>query len=357
MFDLDQAIIEWRRQMLSAGIKTPVPLEELESHLRDDIEQQMQSGLDAQRVFEGAVLRIGRAGTIKSEFAKVDETMEALQQKVVWALIGIGFLGCWIEFGQSPAMALAYSVLLAGLIVAAIIDFRHFIIPDRITIGGISLGILCSALFPQLHGQKQLIAGMMQSLLGIALGAGLMYLILRAGKLAFGRQRILLSGETRIGFTDTSLVLPEKEIPYAELFYRKSDMITLRAHTVEFAGRSYQDVPIRLTSACLQIGDDRFGPEAVSHLVAVSREIVLPREVMGLGDVKFMAAIGAFLGWQAVVFSMIASSLVGSLVGTGLVAMRRRDWSSRLPYGPYIAMAAAIWIFGGKQFLNMVFVQ
>jgi hypothetical protein len=39
MFDLEQSIATWRRQMLDAGIKAPVPLEELESHLRDDIEQ------------------------------------------------------------------------------------------------------------------------------------------------------------------------------------------------------------------------------------------------------------------------------------------------------------------------------
>lgn len=45
MFNLDNAISEWRREMLAAGIKTPVPLEELESHLRDEIEQQTKSGL------------------------------------------------------------------------------------------------------------------------------------------------------------------------------------------------------------------------------------------------------------------------------------------------------------------------
>jgi hypothetical protein len=37
--------------------------------------------------------------------------------------------------------------------------------------------------------------------------------------------------------------------------------------------------------------------------------------------------------------------LIGSLVGVSLILMRRREWSSRLPYGPYIAVAAAIWVF------------
>ena len=70
MFDLEQSIADWRKQMLAAGIKTPVPLEELESHLRDDVEQQIQSGLDAQQAFENSVQRIGHAYKLKSEFRK-----------------------------------------------------------------------------------------------------------------------------------------------------------------------------------------------------------------------------------------------------------------------------------------------
>ena len=88
---------------------------------------------------------------------------------------------------------------------------------------------------------------------------------------------------------------------------------------------------------------------------AVSAEIVLPREAMGLGDVKFMGAIGAFLGWQGVMFSLMLSSMIGAVVGVTLIAMRRREWSSRMPYGPYIALAAAIWIFGGKRLVPWLF--
>jgi len=354
MFNLDQAIADWRQQMLAAGIKTPVPLDELESHLRDDVEQQVQSGSDEQQAFEAAVRRIGPPAALRCEFTKAGTTWGVLQRKMVWASISIGFLSCWIGFSGSPALALIYGILLAGLIVATFIDFKHFIIPNEITIGGILAGILCSSFLPQLHGQNLVIAGMFQSLLGIGVGAGILYCVLRAGKLAFGRQRLALPGETKITFTHSAVVLPDKEIPYEELFYRKSDTVELRARTVKLGGRLYQNVLVRLTPISLLIGGHEYAPEDVSQMEAVSTEIVLPREAMGLGDVKFMAAIGAFLGWQAVLFSLVASSLLGSAVGIGLIAARRRQWSSRLPYGPYIALGATIWIFGGKQILDFL---
>jgi len=72
MFDLEQSIAVWRNQMLTAGIKTPVPLEELEVHLREEIEQQAKSGLGEAEAFEAAVLKIGQGGLLKKEFARAN---------------------------------------------------------------------------------------------------------------------------------------------------------------------------------------------------------------------------------------------------------------------------------------------
>ena len=96
MFSLDQAMAEWRRQMLAAGIKTPVLLDELESHLRDDVEQQIQAGLSEQQAFERAIQRIGEAHALKCEFEKVGGTK--------WTLLRIlkGIFGRYVGVPVSP---------------------------------------------------------------------------------------------------------------------------------------------------------------------------------------------------------------------------------------------------------------
>jgi leader peptidase (prepilin peptidase)/N-methyltransferase len=139
------------------------------------------------------------------------------------------------------------------------------------------------------------------------------------------------------------------------LFYRKSDVVVLRARTVELVDRGYKDTLVRLSPSVLEIGGEEIDPATVAYMEAVSAEIVLPREAMGLGDVKFMGAIGTFIGWQGVIFSLMLSSMIGAAVGVTLIAMRRRQWSSRTPYGPYIALAAVIWIFSGKEIVRAIF--
>jgi leader peptidase (prepilin peptidase) / N-methyltransferase len=268
-------------------------------------------------------------------------------------LTGTLFLACWLSFGRvSAVLAVIYAIFLAGLVVATFVDFEHFIIPDEISIGGAVLGFLFSFLYPPLHDELTVAPSIKKSLLGIILGALLIYLILRAGKLLFGRQKLAFPAHSKIVFTETAVELPDKSVPYDELFYRESDTISMRARTVELIDRCYKDVLVQLSPSKLRIGEEELDPEQVMHLEAVSEEIVLPREAMGLGDVKFMAGIGAFLGWKAVVFSLMVSSMIGSLVGVTLIALRKQAWSSRLPYGPYIAAAAAVWVFGGKAFVH-----
>ena len=271
-------------------------------------------------------------------------------------LTGIAFLSCWLAFGEkSAALALVYAIFIAGMIAATFIDFEHFIIPDEITLGGIVAGLAASLFLPSVQGEHTRGGGILQSLIGVLAGAGTIYAILRLGKLLFGRQRVKLPLDAKIIFTETSVHLPDREIPYEELFYRKSDVIVLRARTLELVDRGYTDALVRLSPSALEIGGEKIDPATVAYMEAVSAEIILPREAMGLGDVKFMGAIGAFIGWQGVIFSLMISSVIGAVAGVTLIAMRRRRWSSRMPYGPYIALAAVIWIFAGKEVVRAIF--
>ena len=133
MFDLEQAIAGWRRQMQAAGIKTPVPLEELEIHLRDEIALQKKSGTNAPLAFEMAVQQIGMANVLKDEFEKVDATKVARTLKqyraimvaclgvesLFWATCLLLKIGCFSEITAAQQMsglaAVAVMILLAGI--------------------------------------------------------------------------------------------------------------------------------------------------------------------------------------------------------------------------------------------------
>ncbi len=269
---------------------------------------------------------------------------------LVELLTGIAFLACWLRFGHESAwLALIYCLVLAGFIVATFIDFEHFIIPDEITIGGTIAGVLCSIAVPLLHEQTSIWSSLRHSVVGAAIGGGVVYAILRLGKVMFGKQKIEFPPGTTIVFTETAVKLPEQEIPYEEIFYRKTDVITFEARAARVNEREFQNVMVQLSPDTLRIGDETFDPEQVARMEAVTDKIVLPREAMGLGDVKFMAAIGAFLGWSGAIFALMVSSIIGALVGGVLIVCKRQEWSSKLPYGPYIALAATIWLFGGQK--------
>jgi hypothetical protein len=101
MFNLDEAIANWRRQMTASGIKSAEVLDELENHLREDIMQQRHSGRPSeQQAFGIATRRIGHADALRVEFARVGEAPEPPYRKntrigclisaVVFALISGG---------------------------------------------------------------------------------------------------------------------------------------------------------------------------------------------------------------------------------------------------------------------------
>ena len=86
--------------------------------------------------------------------------------------------------------------------------------------------------------------------------------------------------------------------------------------------------------------------------VATIGEAIFRKEAMGMGDVKLLAAIGAFFGWQSTLFTLFVSSLIGGVIGLVLVTVSKKGWQSRIPYGPYIAFGALLWMFCGREIVN-----
>jgi hypothetical protein len=109
MFNLEQAISEWRQQLVIGGLKTPDVLNELESHLRDDVEQQVRSGLGVQQAFEAATRRIGQATLLQAEFEKADQAKRVGARKNLLRICGVA-VGVFItsaSFGYLVILPLA----------------------------------------------------------------------------------------------------------------------------------------------------------------------------------------------------------------------------------------------------------
>ena len=70
---------------------------------------------------------------------------------------------------------------------------------------------------------------------------------------------------------------------------------------------------------------------------------------MGLGDVKLLAMIGAWFGWQALPFTIFVAALFGSVVGLSLIVLVGRDRSKPIPFGPYLVLSAWSFLFVGNQ--------
>ena len=78
---------------------------------------------------------------------------------------------------------------------------------------------------------------------------------------------------------------------------------------------------------------------------------VLKKEAMGFGDVKLLAMIGAFIGLELTAVCLFFASLIGAIVGVSLISLKKVEWQSRIPFGPYIVLGALISYFWGAKIL------
>jgi leader peptidase (prepilin peptidase)/N-methyltransferase len=87
--------------------------------------------------------------------------------------------------------------------------------------------------------------------------------------------------------------------------------------------------------------------------IAIIYEWVTKREGMGGGDIKLLAMIGAFLGWQSLLFVLLVSSLLGAVVGISLMMVKGQDMKYAVPFGPFLSFAAVAYIFFGDYAIRL----
>lgn len=189
------------------------------------------------------VLR-GRCRTCRSRISGVYPAVEG-----VTALL---FAGGYLLYGLGPLLAVRL-LFASMLVVLFVIDLRHRILPDLVTLPGIGVGLVASL---------WLTPGLTSALLGAVVGGGLLWSI-------------------------------------SEGYFR------LRG-----------------------------------------------REGLGFGDVKMLAMVGAFLGWQLTLLTLFLASLTGSVAGVALVAARRGGMQSALPFGTFLALGALAAAAGGDALVH-----
>ena len=76
---------------------------------------------------------------------------------------------------------------------------------------------------------------------------------------------------------------------------------------------------------------------------------------MGGGDIKLLAMIGAWMGWRALPFIILISSLAGTLIGGGALLLTRQGLRVKIPFGPFLALGALIFFFFGRELVTWYF--
>lgn len=269
-------------------------------------------------------------------------------------LTALLFLAIWQLFPWK--VAVAYWVFVSILLIATFVDLEHFIIPDQITIGGTIAGIITSFLVPEIMNTDSRLAALVRAALAAVLGYVILWIVLEGGKIAFGKKRIRPDGPTPFTWTrhddDADFVVGEEHNLWSDYFAREKDRLLLHCDEAKIDNRVFENEILEFHYNRVRVGGDEFVLDTVDQISGVACELEIPREAMGRGDLKFLAAIGAFLGWRGVLFSIFAGSVAGSIVGLATLLIGKRVWSAKLPFGPYLAFGALTWMFFGEKFVQ-----
>lgn len=246
---------------------------------------------------------------------------------------------------------------LIGLLVAITwIDAEHLIIPTSFTWGGSVVGIVACAVWPQLptlsaYDPGAWWQGMIGGAIGWTVGFLGLWAVVELGKMAFGKRALKYDGDVEWCLRESQgeedpvhFVIDGEEMPWWDIFSRKSDHLIVEATEVVLDGEATGAGQLIIHEKGIELADGRtYELEKMVSLSGRARSVVIPREAMGMGDVHLLGMIGAFFGWTGVFFSLFSASIfaiVAAIIG-------RIGFGKQLPFGPFLAMGAVAWMFGG----------
>jgi len=121
MHNLEEKITDWRKQMAAGGIKSPAVLDELESHLREDVEREMKAGSGDAKAFEAAARRIGQSSLLKEEFAKINRFKWSRPGQVLGIALCVlaGIVAVWATPALLAIHEMTFGQRLVGLAAVA----------------------------------------------------------------------------------------------------------------------------------------------------------------------------------------------------------------------------------------------
>lgn len=305
------------------------------------------------------------ASPISSRYFGVELLTAVLFYAVFWKLHGPwGLISVW------GPQVLCLWVLTALLVSGSFIDIEHFILPFSITIGGTVAGLLAALWVPELVGVPpgDHWRGLGVSFGSAAAGIGSLWAISELGKLAFGRKSFRFTEPVEWKIVQPASEEPpqihfeKKQLDWWDVFGggRPTDRLEAEFSELEVNGQRFGACKLLLKMETMRItnaeGAHDFENEKIdleNHpLRGKTTHVFYSREAMGKGDAFLLMMIGAFLGWMAILFTILAASVLGCVFATIPRLTGRAEWSAKIPFGPYLAMGAMVWVFWGQMILD-----
>jgi len=268
--------------------------------------------------------------------------------------LGLVFLFATRPWPEAAALSLFFLLLLA----ATFIDFDHLIIPHEITFGGAAAGLIAASLVPGLHGAELWWKGLLAAVLAAAAGFALLWTVVNLGKLAFGKRRESYDKPERWTISQPDpeqapiLKLGDVEIEWWDLFFRPTDRLEMTCPKARIGPKNFTDAQLIIREESIEVGGETISLEDVERMSGTTTEVVIPREAMGQGDIWFLMMIGTFTGWKGVLFTVAFASFFGTIAGTVPRLFGKSDWFNRIPFGPYLALAAGVWVVWGPSLVR-----